>query len=109
MIDLVLLTHPDPVAAQALVSRLVSLHLVACGHLLPAGTSVFFWENEVKTVRETTVLLKSIRGNRQILEQEIRRDHPYTVPEILFLAVDHGDAGYLSWVLESCSVFPEGL
>lgn len=108
MIDLVLLTHPDPVAAEALVSRLVREHRIACGHLLPPGTSLFFWQGEIRTEKEVTVLLKSVPENRKSLEREIRREHPYTVPEILFVRVDAGNEDYLAWVQESCKVEPEG-
>jgi len=107
MIDLVLLTHPDPDAAKNLVSRLVNEHLVACGHLLPPGTSFFFWQNEIKAESEVTILLKSVQENRQVLEREIRREHPYSVPEILFFSVDHGTEDYLAWVRESCRTAPE--
>lgn len=103
-IDLVMVTHPDPDGALRLVSRLVGEHWVACGHVLPAGTSIFFWQNELRTEREVTILLKSVPENRKALEKEIRRDHPYTVPEILFLATDHGNSDYLSWVRESCRI-----
>ena len=106
MIDLVLVTHPDPVAARYLIERLVGEHLIACGHLLPSGASVFFWEGEVRTADEVLLVLKSVVENREILEREIRKVHPYSVPEILFLSIDHGNADYLAWVRDSCSGRP---
>jgi periplasmic divalent cation tolerance protein len=106
MIDLVILTHPDAEAARNLVTRLVSEHWVACGHVLPVGASIYFWQNEVRTENEVTILLKTVDENRQILEAEIRKEHPYSVPEILFLSIDHGNEDYLSWVRESCRTVP---
>jgi periplasmic divalent cation tolerance protein len=103
-IDLVMVAHPDPDGALLLVSRLVDEHWVACGHVLPPGTSIFFWQNELRIEREVMILLKSVPENRKALEREIRRDHPYAVPEILFLSTDHGSSDYLSWVRESCRI-----
>lgn len=105
-IDLVIVTHPDPSGARALVDRLVREHRIACGHILPPGTSVFFWEGEVRTAEEVTLILKTVPENRAEVEREIRREHPYSVPEILFVSVDHGSADYLSWVRETCSGRP---
>jgi len=103
MIDLVLVTHPDPVAARDLVDRLVREHIIACGHMMPSGASVFFWEGEVRTEKEVLLVLKTVSKNRLILEREIRKEHPYKIPEILFLSVDHGNEDYLAWVRESCA------
>ncbi len=103
MIDLVVVTHPDPKAARLLVDRLVREHWVACGHILPAGTSVFYWEGEIRSEQECTLLLKSLPANRALLEREILKEHPYSVPEILFFSVDHGSDDYLAWVVESCT------
>ena len=101
-VDLVIVTHPDSEAAERLVSNLVSRRLIACGHLLPRGTSLFFWDGSLQREEEVTLLLKTIPENRELLEQEILREHPYQVPEILFLAADHVTAGYAAWVQESC-------
>ena len=101
-VDLVIVTHPDSEAAERLVSNLVSRRLIAFGHLLPRGTSLFFWDGSLQREEEVTLLLKTIPENRELLEQEILREHPYQVPEILFLAADHVTAGYAAWVRESC-------
>lgn len=103
-VDLVVVTHPDPEAAERLVSNLVSRRLIACGHLLPRGTSLFFWDGSLQREGEVTLLLKTIPENREPLEKEILREHPYQVPEILFLAADHVTAAYAAWVRESCTV-----
>jgi periplasmic divalent cation tolerance protein len=102
-VDLVVVTHPDPEAAERLVSDLVSMRLIACGHLLPRGTSLFFWDGSLQREGEVTLLLKTIPENREPLEKAILREHPYQVPEILFLAADHVTAAYAAWVRQSCT------
>lgn len=106
MIDLVFVTHPDPSSAKRLIERLVLEHWIACGHILPPGTSVFIWEGQCRSEKESTLLLKSVPDHRKDLEREIRREHPYNVPEILFFSVDYGNEDYLAWVRESCSRQP---
>lgn len=109
-VDLVIVTHPDSEAAEGLVNHLVSKHLIACGHILPQGTSLFFWDGSLQREGEVTLLLKSIPENRSVLEKEILRVHPYNVPEILFIAADHASHAYAAWVRESCGdgQIPEG-
>ncbi len=101
-VDLVIVTHPDSEAAERLVNHLVSRHVIACGHILPQGASLFFWDGSLQREGEVTLLLKSIPENRAALEREILRAHPYSVPEILFLAADHVSQAYAAWVRECC-------
>lgn len=102
-VDLVVVTHPDPAVAERLVSNLVSKHLIACGHILPKGVSLFFWDGGLQREEEVTLLLKTIPENRSALEQEILREHPYRVPEILFLGADYVTSGYAAWVRDACA------
>jgi len=94
----VLTTLGDADAARALVSALVQARLVACGTLLPAATSIYRWEGELKEEPEVVVLLKTDVAKWEALCAAVRERHPYEVPELLALPVSRGLDLYLSWV-----------
>ena len=73
--------------------------VIACGTILPAGTSIYRWKNEVKEETETVVLLKTEASRWDALVAAVvRAQHPYEVPELLALPVERGLAAYLDWL-----------
>ncbi|OLC02656.1 MAG: divalent-cation tolerance protein CutA [Gemmatimonadetes bacterium 13_1_40CM_4_69_8] len=94
----VLTTLGDADAARAFVSALVQARLVACGTLLPAATSIYRWEGELREEPEVVVLLKTDVAKWEALCAAVRERHPYEVPELLALPVSRGLDLYLSWV-----------
>lgn len=94
MIDLVLVTHPDPVAARDLVDRLVREHIIACGHMMPSGASVFFWEGEVRTEKEVLLVLKTVSKNRLILDACFLLDGLESHEFFGFIAVKHNQENH---------------
>ena len=94
----VLTTLGDAEAARAFVSALVQARLVACGTLLPAATSIYRWEGELREEPEVVVLLKTDVAKWEALCAAVRERHPYEVPELLALPVSRGLDLYLSWV-----------
>lgn len=100
---LVLFSHPDPVAAESLVLTLIEEKWIACGHILPAGVSLYEWEGKTVRDSEVNVLLKAPDKDRGALVTRIRNGHPYTVPEILIWPVTDGNPDYLEWVVKTAS------
>lgn len=98
---LVLFSHPDPVAAESLVRALLEEKWIACGHILPAGVSLYEWEGKTVRDSEVNVLLKAPDTDREGLVDRIRNGHPYTVPEILIWPVSDGNPDYLEWVVKT--------
>ena len=94
----VLTTLGDADSARAFVSALVQARLVACGTLLPAATSIYRWEGELREEPEVVVLLKTDVAKWEALCAAVRERHPYEVPELLALPVSRGLDLYLSWV-----------
>ena len=61
------------------------------------GRSVYRWEEEIKSESEWLIQLKTTQSKVKKLIQKIKSEHPYDVPEILFLAVESSDE-YSNWV-----------
>ena len=94
----VLTNLPDSESAFNLARALVHLRLAACVNVLPPATSFYRWEGHEERAAEVPVLIKSTRERYAELEQEIRRRHPYSVPEIIAWPVEHGLPEYLAWI-----------
>jgi|UniRef100_A0A7C3QSQ4 periplasmic divalent cation tolerance protein len=100
-VSLLLFSHPDPQGAEQLVRDLVEEGYVACGHLFPTGTSIYFWEGKIVRDSEVNILLKLSREVCPVVIDKIRSVHPYSVPEILCWAVEEGNPDYMDWVLSN--------
>jgi len=96
---IVLVNCPDPETAARLRRGLVEAGLAACVNQLPAVTSTYRWQGAVEEAVEIPLLIKTTRTCYPDLEAEVRRLHPYTVPEIVAVAVECGLAAYLDWVV----------
>jgi periplasmic divalent cation tolerance protein len=94
----VLTTLASPDAARALVRSLVDERVVACGTVLPGGTSIYHWQGAVSVDEEALVVLKTVRGRWDALVAAIDRHHPYDVPELLALPAEAALPRYAAWL-----------
>ena len=101
-IVMVLTNLPDRAAAARLAEVLVGNRHAACVNILAECTSVYRWEGVVKTATEVPLLIKTSSSAYPRLEDNIRANHPYELPEILSVPVS-GLPAYLNWVAESVS------
>lgn len=84
--------------AQNLSKVLVDKRLAACVQIVGPITSTYHWEGQVEISKEWLCLIKSKQSLYEQLEQAIKKNHPYDVPEILSLPVMDGNADYLDWL-----------
>jgi periplasmic divalent cation tolerance protein len=94
----VLTNLPDSESAFNLARRLVHLRLAACVNVLAPMTSFYRWEGKDEQASEIPVLIKSTDDRYEELEREIRRLHPYALPEIIAWPIERGLGEYLRWV-----------
>jgi len=97
-IIIVITTLPDSGSAVKLAETLVEKRHAACVHLLPAGLSVYRWEDKIKHAGEVTLLIKTTQAAYAELETAIRATHPYDLPEIVAVPVSAALPAYLDWV-----------
>ncbi len=93
-------TLSSPEAAGALARRLVERRLAACVQSLRID-SVYRWEGEVVEEPEVLLVAKTRRELYDELEQAVRAEHPYEVPEIVAVGLERGLPAYLSWIDEA--------
>lgn len=94
----VLTNLPDSDSAFNLARQVVHLRLAACANVLSPATSFYRWEGREEQAAEYPVLIKSTAERYAELEREIRKLHPYSLPEIVSWPVERGLPEYLAWV-----------
>ena len=95
---IVLTTFPDIDTAQRLAEGMVQAKLAACVNIMPAGQSIYIWENKLCKESEYLTVIKTIDSRFQALEEYIKRHHPYELPEIIATQITNGSKEYLSWL-----------
>jgi periplasmic divalent cation tolerance protein len=101
---LVLLTNlPDHESAERMAHSLIENHAAACVNILSPCTSVYRWQGKVESANEIPLLIKTTRTAYSRVEELVRAQHPYELPEIIAVSVEAGLPAYLQWVEgESC-------
>lgn len=99
-VSIALVTCPQKDAdriARALVERRVA----ACVNVVPAIRSVYRWKGEVQEDDEALLIVKTADSRFDDLRQAVLSMHPYELPEIVAVSVEHGHVPYLDWVAEA--------
>jgi len=95
---IVMTSLPDRPAALRLAALLVEHHHAACVSILAECTSVYRWEGKIEMAAEVPLLIKTTSSAYPGLQEKIRANHPYVLPEIVRMPVSGGLPAYLEWV-----------
>lgn len=87
--------------AERLAHRLVDEKLAACATVLPAASSIYFWEGERKVEEEYAILFKTAGPALAALEERMIELHPYECPEFLAVQAERVSEPYGAWVARS--------
>ncbi len=93
-------TTPTQEMAGQIAQVLVQARLAACVQILAPMVSYYRWNNQVNSEQEWPILIKTRTTLVQKVEQEIRVNHSYQVPEIIQVPVEWGSTDYLAWCSE---------
>jgi periplasmic divalent cation tolerance protein len=67
-------------------------------NVLAACRSIYRWQGGVETATEIPLLIKTTAANYPRVEEIVRAQHPYDVPELIATPITHGLPAYLDWV-----------
>ncbi len=93
----VLCTVDDEDVARRIARELIEKKLVACVQMAKIS-SVYTWEGKMEEGDELLCLIKTREDKYDLLEEEIRRMHPYEVPEIIAVPIERGSPDYFAWL-----------
>ncbi|MGE3771859.1 MAG: divalent-cation tolerance protein CutA [Gammaproteobacteria bacterium] len=94
-------TCPDEAVARRLAEGLVAAQLAACVNIVPGLTSVYRWQGEIQTGAEVLLLIKTDVAHYPALEEQLKREHPYELPELIAVPLATGSRPYLEWLHRS--------
>ncbi len=91
-------TLPDMDTAREIGEALVKERLAACVNLFPGMHSIYEWQGRLEHDKEVAAIFKTTPERAEAAEARIAALHPYEVPAILRLPVEHVNAPYLDWL-----------
>jgi periplasmic divalent cation tolerance protein len=99
--SVILMTAATEEEAGRLARMLVERRLAACVSRLPGLRSIYRWEGAVQESEEVLLIAKTLKTKVKELVKAVKREHSYSVPEVLSLPVKEGSRDYLRWLDES--------
>ncbi len=84
--------------AERLGEGLVVEHLAGCCTVIPMVHSFYYWDGHLKREHESLLLVKTIESRAQAVQEYVRKNHTYELPEIIQVAIDDGLPRYLEWL-----------
>ena len=84
--------------AEAIAIKLVEAKLAACVQIVPQITSVYFWEGKIEKENEQLLLIKTTEEKYAAVEQFIKENHSYEVPEIVAVRSANVSGSYRVWL-----------
>ena len=99
--QIILCTFPDKESAESIARLLVNDKIAACINILPDITSIYMWEEQIKSTQEYLLLIKANKSFYHRIETLLIEYHPYELPEIIAVSIENGLPEYLSWI-DSC-------
>ena len=93
-------TYPDKKSISRVAHFVVEKKLAACVNYTQIN-SVYSWKGKIENNMEFLALFKTTKESKQKLEEAITKSHPYKVPEIVELRMDHVSLQYKKWLEES--------
>ena len=97
---LIFTTCKNEAEARMLGKALVEKKLAACVNILPAMSSIYMWEGEVKEMKEVKMLVKTKTEKMNDVFLTIKAMHSYEVPEIQVIDITTGNLAYFNWMDE---------
>lgn len=98
MYQIIFCTCPDQKTAEQIASLLVEQKLAACVNIIAGVTSVYEWQGKIETSQEQLLIIKSHADKYDAIENKIKTNHPYELPEIIAVPIDRGLPDYLQWI-----------
>ena len=99
-------TCPDAATAERIAAALVGERLAACVNIVPGLRSVYRWNGAIERADEVLLLIKTQADRLQSLQDRLPQLHPYELPELVAVEIDHGLPAYLRWIADQTRTEP---
>lgn len=86
--------------AHELAQKIVETRLVSCVHIEGPIIAVYNWQGRIQNDQEFRLMIKFIEENEKLLEQWIKTNHPYEVPQWITVKAAKVAPEYLKWAYD---------
>lgn len=95
---ILILTTVDKKETAVKIGRgLLQEKLIACYNLLPVESG-YWWKGKITQEKEFLLILKTKSAHLKKVEEYIKRNHTYKVPEIVAIKAANVNQPYLTWL-----------
>ena len=93
-------TFPSKQSVTGIANKLVKKKLAACVNITKIS-SIYTWKGKVENQNEYLAFFKTTKKNQSTLKKELKKFHPYDVPEIAEINVESINQPYMKWLVDS--------
>ena len=84
--------------AERIGEGLVVEHLAACCNVVPTVASFYYWDGQLQREHESLLLIKTLKSLSPAVQEFVRKNHSYELPEIIEVPIAGGSSAYLDWL-----------
>lgn len=99
MLSLIITAYPSRRETRRASDSFLKKKLAACVKLSEVESS-YWWKGKIVKDNETLVTIVTTKKNVGRVVSAIKREHPYTVPEIIEIPVNTKNKKYLEWACD---------
>ena len=95
---IVFITVGSKKTSLTVIKSLLSKRLAACVNEIQGVNSQYWWKGSIEKSREILLLVKTKKSLVKRIIAEVKKIHPYEVPEIISVEIKEGNDAYLEWI-----------
>lgn len=84
--------------AVGIARQLVESRLAACANVLPAVTSVYWWQGALQEDSEAVLIVKTRRDLVGEVTAKVKELHSYDCPCVVSIRLEGGNEDYFEWI-----------
>ena len=93
-------TFPSKQSVTGIASQMIKKKLTACVNITKIS-SIYTWKGKIENQDEYLALFKTTKKNQLTLKKELKKLHPYDIPEIAEINVESINQPYMKWLVDS--------
>ncbi|MFN2434477.1 MAG: divalent-cation tolerance protein CutA [Nitrososphaeraceae archaeon] len=94
--SIIISTFQSRKSASKIAKEMISRKLCACVNIIKIN-SFYYWKEKIQYDNEYLCFFKTVSSAK--LKKELKKIHPYEVPEIVEVKIDSIDKDYLGWLI----------
>ena len=94
--SIIISTFQSKKSANIIAKKMISKKLCACVNIIKIN-SLYYWKNKLQYDNEYLCFFKTVSSAK--LKNELKKIHPYELPEIVEIKMDSVDKNYLRWLI----------